>query len=93
MKICRTCQGKRIVNGKAKKKAKADPPPKAPTSTPIKNTSNHPGDEKAKDEKPWLMIDLAGHKSLFDRICEQAEQELRTPEMQALFLLRKSLNP
>ena len=39
----------------------------------------------------FLSIDMMGHAHIMDRLTEAAIRDLRTPEMQALFILREAL--
>ena len=39
----------------------------------------------------FLSIDMAGHGDVLDRLTEAAIRDLRTPEMQALYILREAL--
>ena len=88
--------------GKVKKKIKAIyiDPPLPPTMEDIAadmarvNYGNIPPVEKTVGQEygdDYLSIDMAGHGDIRDRLTEAAIRDLRSVEMQALFILREAL--
>jgi len=57
---------------------------KTPSSKKINN-------EETIMESTILLIDLKGQPELFERLKKPAQDELRTPEMQALYIIREKL--
>ena len=101
--VCRQCkneyqQKQRATVGRSdtkagKKDAKIksiyiDPPLPTPVEHICDAIERTVGQEYADD---FLLIDMAGHGDILDRLTELAIKELRSVEMQALFILREAL--
>ena len=101
--VCRQCkneyqQKQRATVGRSDTKAGKmaakiksiyiDPPLPAPVEHICDVIERTVGQEYGDD---FLSIDMAGHGDILDRLTEAAIRELRSVEMQALFILREAL--
>lgn len=98
MKMCKECHAKRIaeghqrvqkrrnrmVNSDSKKTTSGSPPPKAGIVPAEYKTA-----EKGATKKPLcLTIDFSNHSGLLSVLQKIAAEEMRTPEMQVLYLIK-----
>lgn len=88
LEICRKCMGRRKSEGHQKKKQERK---NGPTKSPVdkKEKTEQREDRPEAERKYLLIIDFAKYSEVLERLKAAANDECRTPEMQALYILKR----
>jgi len=86
---CKRCQGEKIAESLKLKAERKEAQSKEAQSKEAQSNQQSP--IANRQSKSWIIVDLEAYPELHQAICDIAKDELRTPENQALYWLRRNV--